>query len=95
MPAECQLPDVGEVAGNDQQRGCLRRSHSQTEQTHGDGWQAETDDAFDHAGQEEGGNDQQRQSQPEVLIERGECIHGAMVSPDWPRENLPYTETAS
>ncbi|MNL68084.1 hypothetical protein D3C87_1927520 [compost metagenome] len=57
MPAEGQLPYVGEGRGDDQQCGSLRWRHSQAEQAHGDGGQAKADDAFDHAGQEEGGDD--------------------------------------
>ncbi|MNG27914.1 hypothetical protein D3C84_1130930 [compost metagenome] len=58
MTAECQLPDVGQRRGNDQQRRSLRRCHSQTEQTHGNGWQPQTDHAFDYPGQQEGDDNQ-------------------------------------
>ncbi|MNY07732.1 hypothetical protein D3C86_1405490 [compost metagenome] len=95
MPAECQLPDVGQGRRNDQQRRSLCRRHSQTEQAHGNGRQAEADHALDHAGQHKGADNQQRKGQAEMLIKRRECIHGAMVSPRGLIENLPYTEAAS
>ncbi|MNR01628.1 hypothetical protein D3C85_1174400 [compost metagenome] len=95
MPAERQLPDVGQRGRDDQQRRSLRRRHSQTEQAHGDGRQAETDHTLDHAGQQEGCDDQQRKGQAEVLIKSRDSIHGAMVSLDGSVENLPYTEGAS
>ena len=46
-------------------------------------------------GQQKGRDDHQGQGQTEVLIERGESIHGAIVGPEWLLENLPYTEAAS
>ncbi len=54
MPTRCQLPDVGQGRGDDQQRRSLRRKHSQTEQAHGNSRQAEANHTLDHTGQQKG-----------------------------------------
>jgi hypothetical protein len=57
----------------------LRRQHSQAEQAHGDGGQAQANHTFDGAGQQEGADHQQGQGGAEVLVEREEGCHRPSV----------------
>jgi hypothetical protein len=52
------LPDVGDQGRKDQKRGRLGRRQHDRQQPHGDGGQAEADDALGEAGQDEHQADQ-------------------------------------
>ena len=72
MRAVQHLPDVGDQGGQDQQRRRFGRRQHDNQQPHGDGGQAEADDALGEAGQDEHQADH----------DQGRQRHGARLTAD-------------